>query len=61
VNEGDKDEQAQRRLVSMKSALADVLSMADEGEEYLIGAMVSDSQACVDARLLALAAAAHQA
>lgn len=47
---------AQERLMLIKAALAEVIRLADEGEEYLISAIICDGQNYVEARLQTLSA-----
>ena len=52
----DRDiEMARARLNAIKSTLEDLLCIAHEAEEYLLGAKLADSQMCVINRLSALA------
>ena len=43
------------RLTAIAHLIADALALADEGSELLLGAKLSDAQACVDSRLEMLA------
>jgi hypothetical protein len=54
MEEQDGSAVARARLLIINSVLADMLLVADAGDEHLISAMIADSRNCVAARLAAL-------
>jgi hypothetical protein len=54
VEEQDGSGETRARLSIIDSVLADMLRVAEAGDEHLISAMIADSRDCVAARLAAL-------
>jgi hypothetical protein len=54
MEEQDGSAVTRARLLIINSVLADMLLVADAGDEHLISAMIADSRHCVATRLAAL-------